>query len=184
MHQDMFVRKMIGQKKQRRLLTMALSSSSSQPLPLTLPSISSSQSHSLPTFRCYHNSHSFLSNGAQFTKLSITHRRTSTILSSVVASVGNEDSDLRVSSTQQLNDDDDDVEEDDDDDEEEEPTPQDLEYIAQIKRVNLLLLFFFPNFLFIYQWILISYCRFWSCLKKTGTCYSGRYTLFSVFTFF
>ncbi|CAL5197297.1 unnamed protein product [Lathyrus oleraceus] len=114
---------------------MALSSSSSQPLPLTLPSISSSQSHSLPTFRCYHNSHSFLSNGAQFTKLSITHRRTSTILSSVVASVGNEDSDLRVSSTQQLNDDDDDVEEDDDDDEEEEPTPQDLEYIAQIKRV-------------------------------------------------
>ncbi|CAK8562056.1 unnamed protein product [Lathyrus sativus] len=121
---------------------MALSSSSSsQPLPLTLPSISSSQSHSLPTFRCYHNSHSLLSNGAQFTKLSITHRRTSTILSSVVASVGNEDADLRVSSTQQLNDDNDndDDDEEEEEEEEEEPTPQDLEYVAQIKRVLQLL---------------------------------------------
>ncbi|XP_058760321.1 ycf3-interacting protein 1, chloroplastic [Vicia villosa] len=110
---------------------MALSSSS-QPLPLTLPSISSSKSHSLPTFRYYpHNSHSLLTNGTQFTKLSTTYRRTSTILSSVVASAGNEDAELRVSSTQQLDDDDDEEEEEDD----EEPTPQDLEYVAQIKRV-------------------------------------------------
>ncbi|KAL5063460.1 hypothetical protein RYX36_025197 [Vicia faba] len=95
-------------------MALSSSSSSSQPLPLTLPSISSSQSHSLPTFRYYPpHSHSFLSIGTQFTKLTTTYRRTSTVLSSVVASVGNEDAELRG----------------------EEPTAQDLEYVAQIKRV-------------------------------------------------
>lgn len=105
----------------------------SQPLPLTLPSISSSQSHSLPsTFRY---SHSLFTNGTSFTKLSTTHRR----ILSFVPSAGNEDADLSVSSTQQL--DDDDVV--DDDEEEEEPTPQDLENVAEIKRVSLLFLIFF-----------------------------------------
>lgn len=100
----------------------------SQPLPLTLPSISSSQSHSLPsTFR---SSHSLFTNGTSFTKLSTTHRR----ILSFVSSAGNEDADLSVSSTQQLDDDDDD-DVVDDDEEEEEPTPQDLENVAEIKRV-------------------------------------------------
>ncbi|CAI8608696.1 unnamed protein product [Vicia faba] len=117
-------------------MALSSSSSSSQPLPLTLPSISSSQSHSLPTFRYYPpHSHSFLSIGTQFTKLTTTYRRTSTVLSSVVASVGNEDAELRVSSTQQLDDDDDDEEEEEEEEEGEEPTAQDLEYVAQIKRV-------------------------------------------------
>jgi len=112
--------------------------SSSQTLPLTLPSISSSQSHSLPsTFRY---SHSLFTNGTSFTKLSTTHRR----ILSFVPSAGNEDADLSVSSTQQLDDDDDDDDDDDvvDDDDEEEPTPQDLENVAEIKRVSLLFLIF------------------------------------------
>jgi hypothetical protein len=111
------------------MLAMALS--------LTLPSISSSsssQSHSLPTFRYnHHQSHSLFTNGTHFTKLTTTTHRP---ILSFVPSVGNEDAELRVSSTQQL-DDDDDV---DDDDVDEEPTPQDLEYVAQIKRVSLLFL--------------------------------------------
>ncbi|WJX87613.1 Ycf3-interacting protein 1, chloroplastic [Trifolium repens] len=96
-------------------------------LSLTLPSISSSsQSHSLPTFRYnHHQSYSFFTNGTHFTKLTTTTHRP---ILSFVPSVGNEDAELRVSSTQQL--DDDDV-----DDIDEEPTPQDLEYVAQIKRV-------------------------------------------------
>ncbi|WJX93391.1 Ycf3-interacting protein 1, chloroplastic, variant 2 [Trifolium repens] len=106
-------------------------------LSLTLPSISSSsssQSHSLPTFRYnhhHHQSHSLFTNGTHFTKLTTTTHRP---ILSFVPSVGNEDAELRVSSTQQLDDDDDDVD-DDDDDIDEEPTPQDLEYVAQIKRV-------------------------------------------------
>ncbi|XP_057420121.1 ycf3-interacting protein 1, chloroplastic [Lotus japonicus] len=89
----------------------------SQPLRLTLspppppPSLSSSSSSSLPCF--HHHTHSLFGNGASFTKL--RHRRTSTILS-----VGKEDTDLRVSVEQQ---------------EDEDPTPEDLEYVAQIKRV-------------------------------------------------
>ncbi|GAU37568.1 hypothetical protein TSUD_154010 [Trifolium subterraneum] len=96
-------------------------------LSLTLPSISSSHSQSLPIFRYNHHSHSVFSNGTHFTtKLTTTtHRR----ILSFVPSVGNEeDSELRVSSTQQLDG-------DDDDDIDEEPTPQDLENVAQIKRV-------------------------------------------------
>jgi hypothetical protein len=107
------------------MLAMALS--------LTLPSISSSssQSHSLPTFRYnhHHQSHSLFTNGTHFTKLTTTTHRP---ILSFVPSVGNEDAELRVSSTQQLDDDDDDIDE--------EPTPQDLEYVAQIKRVSLLFL--------------------------------------------
>jgi len=107
-------------------LAMAVASSS-QPLPLTLPSISSSQSHhSLPSSFRY--SHSLFTNGTQFTKLTTTHRR----ILSFVPSAGNEDADLSVSSTQQL----------DDDDDEEEPTPQDLENVAEIKRVSLPFLIF------------------------------------------
>jgi hypothetical protein len=100
-------------------------------LSLTLPSISSSsQSHSLPTFRYnHHQSHSLFTNGTHFTKLTTTTHRP---ILSFVPSVGNEDAELRVSSTQQLDDDDDDIDE--------EPTPQDLEYVAQIKRVSLLFL--------------------------------------------
>ena len=122
--------------------------SSSQTLPLTLPSISSSQSHSLPsTFRY---SHSLFTNGTSFTKLSTTHRR----ILSFVPSAGNEDADLSVSSTQQLDDDDDDDDDDDvvDDDDEEEPTPQDLENVAEIKRVSLLFhkkMFLFFHFHFV-----------------------------------
>jgi hypothetical protein len=106
-------------------------------LSLTLPSISSSsQSHSLPTFRYnHHQSYSFFTNGTHFTKLTTTTHRP---ILSFVPSVGNEDAELRVSSTQQI--DDDDVDDDDDDDIDEEPTPQDLEYVAQIKRVSLLFL--------------------------------------------
>jgi hypothetical protein len=97
-------------------------------LSLTLPSISSSQSHSLTTFRYYHHSHShsFFTNGTHFTKLTATTHQP---ILSFLPSVGNQDSELRVSSTQQLDGD------DDDDDVDEEPTPQDLEYVAQIKRV-------------------------------------------------
>ncbi|CAJ2636127.1 unnamed protein product [Trifolium pratense] len=101
-------------------------------LSLTLPSISSSHSHSLPTLTYnLHHPNSFFTNGTNFTtKLTTTtHRR----ILSFVPYVGNEDSELGVSSTQQLDSD------DDDDVDEEPPTPQDLEYVAQIKRVLQLL---------------------------------------------
>ncbi|PNX58188.1 hypothetical protein L195_g050783, partial [Trifolium pratense] len=112
------------------MLAMALS--------LTLPSISSSHSHSLPTLTYnLHHPNSFFTNGTNFTtKLTTTtHRR----ILSFVPYVGNEDSELGVSSTQQLDSDDDDDDDDDDDVDEEPPTPQDLEYVAQIKRVLQLL---------------------------------------------
>lgn len=99
----------------------------SQPLPLTLtpPSLPSSSSSSfssyLPTFHHhYHNSHTLFLNGAALSRLH--RRRTSTIFLSLVPSVGKEDTELRVSSQQEQQQDD-------------EPTPQDLEYVAQIKRV-------------------------------------------------
>ncbi|XP_004509609.1 ycf3-interacting protein 1, chloroplastic [Cicer arietinum] len=97
---------------------MASSLLSSQPLPLTLPS--------LPTFLYYNqiHTHSLFTNRTQFTNLTTAYRRTSTVLS-FVPFVGNEDTDFLVSSTQHL----------DDDDEDEEPTAEDLEYVAQIKRV-------------------------------------------------
>ncbi|XP_061347766.1 ycf3-interacting protein 1, chloroplastic isoform X2 [Gastrolobium bilobum] len=91
-----------------------------QPWPLTLapPSLSSSSSYYyLPTFQ---HTHTFFSNGAAFTRL--RHRRTSTTLSLVPCVGKKEDTDLRISSQLEQQQDD-------------EPTPQDLEYVAQIKRV-------------------------------------------------
>lgn len=104
----------------------------SQPLPLTLtppPSLSSSSSSSfssyIPTFHHHRdNSHTLFLNGAALSRLH--RRRTSTIFLSLVPSVGKEDTDLRVSSQQEQQQDD-------------EPTSQDLEYVAQIKRVSLIL---------------------------------------------
>ncbi|RZB60293.1 Ycf3-interacting protein 1, chloroplastic [Glycine soja] len=94
---------------------------------LTLPppsSLSSSSSPSFPTF--HHHHHSLFFNGVvAFTRL--RHRRNSNTLSHV-PSVGKEDTDLRVSSLQEQQ-----LGEDDDGDDE--PTPQDIEYVAQIKRV-------------------------------------------------
>lgn len=87
----------------------------SQPLPLTLtlPSSLSSSHHHRTTVTLF-------TNGAPFTRL--RHRRTSTTLSLLVPSVGTEDTELRVSE-QNL------------DDEPSTPQPQDLEYVAQIKRI-------------------------------------------------
>ncbi|KAK7386604.1 hypothetical protein VNO78_26938 [Psophocarpus tetragonolobus] len=86
------------------------------------PSLSSSSSYFLST--SHHNTlHSLFSNKVAFTRL--RHRQTL----SLVPSSGKEDTDLRVSSLQEQQLD------DDDDDADEQPTPQDLEYVAQIKRV-------------------------------------------------
>lgn len=81
---------------------------------------------SLPTFH-HHTTHFLFSHRVPFTRL--RHRP----ILSLVPSAGDKDSDLRVSSLQDQQRDD----EDEDDDNEEEPTPQDLQYIAQIKRVSL-----------------------------------------------
>lgn len=90
---------------------------------LTLPpppslSSSSSSSSNLPTF--HRHTHSLFCNGAAFTRL--RHRPTSNSLS-LVPSAGKEDTDLRVSFIQEQQRDDD------------EPTPQDLQYVDQIKKV-------------------------------------------------
>ncbi|KAH1053271.1 hypothetical protein GLYMA_08G267700v4 [Glycine max] len=90
---------------------------------LTLPPPPSLSSSSLPTF---HHHPSVFCTGVAFTRL--RHRRTSNTIF-LVPSVGKEDTDLRVSSLQEQQLD------DGDDDNDEEPTPQDLEYVAQIKRV-------------------------------------------------
>lgn len=105
----------------------------SQRLPLTLPlpppPPSPSPSPSLPTFQFHHSL--FSSNGAAALFPRLRHRR-----SSVVPSVGKkEDTGLRLSSSQQQQ------QLDDYDDDDEPPTPQDLQYVAQIKRVS----FFFPE---------------------------------------
>lgn len=136
---------------------MASSLLSSQPLPLTLPS--------LPTFLYYNqiHTHSLFTNRTQFTNLTTAYRRTSTVLS-FVPFVGNEDTDFLVSSTQHL----------DDDDEDEEPTAEDLEYVAQIKRVIACLKNIYFFIFFIFHFLMPFACRFWSFLGKTGTCSLGR----------
>lgn len=141
---------------------------------LTLPppsSLSSSSSPSFPTF--HHHHHSLFFNGVvAFTRL--RHRRTSNTIF-LVPSVGKEDTDLRVSSLQEQQLD------DGDDDNDEEPTPQDLEYVAQIKRVSLffiLLLVFFPP---VSYCISVLTCRFWSFSGKTGTWSSARYVSYYLF---
>ena len=124
---------------------------------LTLPPPPSLSSSSLPTF---HHHPSVFCTGVAFTRL--RHRRTSNTIF-LVPSVGKEDTDLRVSSLQEQQLD------DGDDDNDEEPTPQDLEYVAQIKRVSLffiLLLVFFPP---VSYCISVLTCRFWSFSGKTGT---------------
>ncbi|KAE9590017.1 hypothetical protein Lal_00037776 [Lupinus albus] len=108
-----------------------------QTLPLTVtptpppsfPSSSSSSLSYLHTFH-HHNSQTLFLNGPSSLS-SLHHRRT---LSTFLHSVGRKQHiDLSVSSSQkeQLQD----VVDDDDDDYDDEPTPQDLEYVAQIKRV-------------------------------------------------
>jgi len=102
---------------------------------------------SLPTLHRHTATHSLFPNGVPFTSL-----RRRPILS-LVPSVGNKDTDLRLSSLQDQQRDDDDEDEDDADDAE--PTPQDLQYVAQIKRVSL----FFVNFacFFFFLWFLIVF---------------------------
>ncbi|XP_020227932.1 ycf3-interacting protein 1, chloroplastic [Cajanus cajan] len=88
------------------------------PTPPSLSSSSSSSSSNLPTF--HRHTHSLFCSGAAFTRL--RHRRASNSLS-LVPSAGKEDTDLRVSSIQEQQRDDD------------EPTPEDLQYVDQIKKV-------------------------------------------------
>ncbi|OIW01595.1 hypothetical protein TanjilG_08776 [Lupinus angustifolius] len=112
-----------------------------QTLPLTVtptpppsfPSSSSSSLSYLHTFH-HHNSQTLFLNGPPSLS-TLHHRRT---ISTFLPSVGrNEHNDLSVSSSQQeqLQDVVDDNDDDDDDYDYDEPTPQDLEYVAQIKRV-------------------------------------------------
>ncbi|XP_057721468.1 ycf3-interacting protein 1, chloroplastic isoform X1 [Arachis stenosperma] len=91
--------------------------------PNTLLSSSSSSSYLLQT----HSSLFPNSNGPPFTRhLLIHYRRTSSL--SFLPFVGNEDTDLRVSTQQQ-------EEEEEEEEEEDEPTPEDLQYVNQIKSV-------------------------------------------------
>nr|XP_007156307.1 hypothetical protein PHAVU_003G275400g [Phaseolus vulgaris]ESW28301.1 hypothetical protein PHAVU_003G275400g [Phaseolus vulgaris] len=80
---------------------------------------------SLPTFHHrtfhHHTTHSLFSNGLPFT--SLRHRP----VLSLLPSVGNKDTDLSVPSLQE--------QQSDNEDEDDEPTPQDLQYVSQIKRV-------------------------------------------------
>ncbi|KAL9327253.1 hypothetical protein ACSQ67_007898 [Phaseolus vulgaris] len=80
---------------------------------------------SLPTFHHrtfhHHTTHSLFSNGLPFT--SLRHRP----ILSLLPSSGNKDTDLSVPSLQE--------QQSDNEDEDDEPTPQDLQYVAQIKRV-------------------------------------------------
>jgi len=82
---------------------------------------------SLPTFHHrtfhHHTTHSLFSNGLPFT--SLRHRP----ILSLLPSSGNKDTDLSVPSLQE--------QQSDNEDEDDEPTPQDLQYVAQIKRVSL-----------------------------------------------
>ncbi|MED6121035.1 Ycf3-interacting protein 1, chloroplastic, variant 2 [Stylosanthes scabra] len=99
--------------------------------PNTLLSPSSSSSSSSSSYLLHHT-HSFsrISNGPPFTRhLLLLNRRTSSL--SFLPFVGKEDTDLRLSTQQQEDEDEEEEEEDDD----EEPTPEDLQYVNQIKTV-------------------------------------------------